>query len=288
MASLIMQKIREDSFYSCVVLFNSKRKEVLLQKRDSKAPVNPNIWSFFGGGSEKGENPEDCLCREIKEEIGVSVDRNKLKFFRSYVNQDMLSLRHVFFLDFDLKKEEMTLGEGEDFDWIPLDRVFDLELTKYTRVDLEFFVSKIKMTKSVGGVVINKKGEVVVVNQNGNSWSLPKGHVESGETELETAIREIREETGLTQMNLLEDLGRYERYKISLDGGDDITERKEIQMFLFETEEEHLLPEDASNPEARWVKTEEVSHILTHPKDKEFFLSVLPKIEKMKNEKSSK
>ena len=41
------------------------------------------------------------------------------------------------------------------------------------------------------GVVVNKKGEVVVVNQNHNSWSLPKGHIEKGEDPLAAAKREI-------------------------------------------------------------------------------------------------
>ena len=34
--------------------------------------------------------------------------------------------------------------------------------------------------------------------QSGGSWSIPKGHMEAGETEVETAQRELQEETGLT------------------------------------------------------------------------------------------
>ena len=38
---------------------------------------------------------------------------------------------------------------------------------------------------------------LLVKNNNGRYWSFPKGHIEEGETEQETAIREIKEETGL-------------------------------------------------------------------------------------------
>lgn len=50
-----------------------------------------------------------------------------------------------------------------------------------------------KKTKSAGGVVINKEGKILVVNQNSNSWSLPKGHTEEKESALEAAKREIYE-----------------------------------------------------------------------------------------------
>ena len=41
-----------------------------------------------------------------------------------------------------------------------------------------------------------------MVNQNNNSWSLPKGQVEKGENELTAAKREIHEEAGIEEKNL--------------------------------------------------------------------------------------
>mgnify|MGYP003311520550 CR=1 FL=1 len=40
--------------------------------------------------------------------------------------------------------------------------------------------------------------EYLVLMQTNGSWSFPKGHMEPGETETETALRELREETSLT------------------------------------------------------------------------------------------
>ncbi|GEM_PF-721853 len=135
-----------------------------------------------------------------------------------------------------------------------------------------------KKTLTAGGVVLNKKGDVLVVNQNNNSWSLPKGHVDPGEDELTAAKREIYEESGIREIKLIKEIGRYERYRISLSSGDDKSELKKIVMFLFTTNEEKLKPIDPENPEARWVKKEKVADLLTHKKDKEFFLSVLGEI----------
>ncbi len=136
-------------------------------------------------------------------------------------------------------------------------------------------------TESGGGVVIGPDHKIVVVNQNGNSWSLPKGHIELGEDEITAAQREIYEETGIKPENLqiVKKLGTYERCKIGLDGGDDLSETKVIHIYLFQTSQRELSPLDPENPEARWVAIDEVAEILTHRKDKEFF-------EKIKSELS--
>ena len=135
-----------------------------------------------------------------------------------------------------------------------------------------------KISESAGGVVLDLQGRVLVVSQNGDSWSLPKGHLDAGEDELAAARREIREETGVSELELLETLGTYERPKIARKGGSDPVEMKRITLFLFRTRQTELKPLDPHNPEARWVLREGVAELLTHPRDKEFFLSILKRL----------
>jgi len=137
-----------------------------------------------------------------------------------------------------------------------------------------------KRTRTAGGVVINvNSGHVLVVSQNGDSWSLPKGHLEKGEGDLEAAEREIEEESGIARLTFVRELGSYERHGIGYGGkGERTDEMKTIVMFLFTTPQDDLRPIDPKNPEARWVPKEEVAALLTHEKDKAFFLSVLPSL----------
>lgn len=137
-----------------------------------------------------------------------------------------------------------------------------------------------KRTSVAGGVIVNENtGLVVVVSQSGDSWSLPKGHVEPGEDELTAAVREIREESGVTDLRFKGSLGKYERHRIGKDGkGEATDELKTIVMFLFTTPQETLAPEDPKNPEARWIDRHEVAALLTHQRDKEFFLSVVDRL----------
>ena len=137
----------------------------------------------------------------------------------------------------------------------------------------------VRETKSAGGVVQNVEGKVLVVSQHGNSWSLPKGHIEIGEDALTAAKREIQEESGVKNLTLIKEFPSYTRARISKDGkGEEVSEQKTIYFFLFETDEKILKPVDPENPEARWVEKENVSDLLSHPKDKEFFERILPEL----------
>ena len=136
----------------------------------------------------------------------------------------------------------------------------------------------VEITESAGGVVLNPKGEVLVVNQNRNSWSLPKGHLDPGEDALTAAKREIHVESGVKELKLIKKLGTYERPRIGLKGGSDVSRLKRITLFLFTTEETRLKPLDPHNPEARWVDRSKVEEILTHEKDKQFFKSIISQL----------
>ncbi|GAA5531651.1 NUDIX hydrolase [Deinococcus metallilatus] len=53
-------------------------------------------------------------------------------------------------------------------------------------------------TPGAGGVVLDGGGRVLLVRYRSGAWAFPKGHVEAGETLEQTAVREVREETGVS------------------------------------------------------------------------------------------
>ncbi|TDE86698.1 NUDIX hydrolase [Deinococcus sp. S9] len=53
-----------------------------------------------------------------------------------------------------------------------------------------------------GGVVLDGAGRVLLVRYRSGAWAFPKGHLEAGETPEQTAVREVREETGVSAVPL--------------------------------------------------------------------------------------
>ncbi|WP_396186678.1 NUDIX hydrolase [Flavobacterium sp.] len=70
---------------------------------------------------------------------------------------------------------------------------------------LKTLKSKIPVSKAGGGLVYNKKGEVLFIFRNGK-WDLPKGGTEKWEEIEETAMREVEEETGVNNLKITKKL----------------------------------------------------------------------------------
>jgi len=54
-----------------------------------------------------------------------------------------------------------------------------------------------RVVEGAGGVVINETGDVLLIRHRNGSWVFPKGHIESGESKVDAAVREVEEEAGV-------------------------------------------------------------------------------------------
>ena len=71
------------------------------------------------------------------------------------------------------------------------------------------------MVKAAGGVVYNQKKELLMIFRNGK-WDLPKGKLETGESIEECAIREVQEECGVNNLQIISKLSdTYHTYELN-------------------------------------------------------------------------
>jgi len=74
-------------------------------------------------------------------------------------------------------------------------------------------INEVVREPTAGGVIFRRNAktkavEILLIQDAKNRWTIPKGHIEEGETAKETAEREVREETGLQEMKVLNWLGK--------------------------------------------------------------------------------
>ncbi|MEK7601993.1 MAG: NUDIX domain-containing protein [Patescibacteria group bacterium] len=130
-----------------------------------------------------------------------------------------------------------------------------------------------------GGIVLGDSGTVALVRRRPDTlWFFPKGHLEGGETHEDGARREISEETGLTNLELLDTLGSYARPKILVDGSYDENEMKEIHMFLFAAEPHAELHPAHEITDASWVSLSHLAEKLEDAKDRAWFATVFERV----------
>ena len=121
--------------------------------------------------------------------------------------------------------------------------------------------------KSCGAVVFRRlNGGIVyliVLNRKGDSighWGFPKGHIETGETELETAAREILEETGL-RVNFIEGF----RYVVNYSPRAGVN--KDAVYFLAQSKESKVVIQKSEIASYRWLSYNNAIKKLDHDND---------------------
>lgn len=120
--------------------------------------------------------------------------------------------------------------------------------------------------KSCGAIVYRKfhgNTELLLIkNANGGHWSFPKGHVEPGETEEETALREIKEETDI-DVALIPGF----REVITYTPKKDIC--KDVIYFLGKALTYDYTPQESEVAQIKWVEINHANSILNYDNDRQ-------------------
>ncbi len=118
-----------------------------------------------------------------------------------------------------------------------------------------------KQEKSCGAIVLNSNNEILLVHHNSGHWDFPKGHVEAGETEEQTAIREVKEETNIDVI-----IDKNYRYTTSYSPKEGVM--KEVVYFLANNVDDDKKPQLSEVNEVRWFNLEEAIKTITFDNSK--------------------
>ena len=122
---------------------------------------------------------------------------------------------------------------------------------------------------SAGGVVVRSRGrswEVALIARQGTKiWCLPKGHLETGETLEQAALREVREETGLTA-KILERLGEISYWFRDKELPGRLF--KTVHFFLMRATGGSITDHDFEVDEVRWYPVLAALKRMTYPSER--------------------
>ena len=121
----------------------------------------------------------------------------------------------------------------------------------------EAFRKLFRSVPAAGGAVVNQERLLCIYRR--GSWDLPKGKIDDGESERAAALREVREETGLHQLEVTRELPTtYHTYR----DGKGRRVLKPTYWFEMTTTQERLVPEAEEDiEEARWVPLDAIDEV---------------------------
>lgn len=124
-----------------------------------------------------------------------------------------------------------------------------------------------KKEKSCGALVVrlaDNEPQVLLIKHNGGHWAFPKGHVENGETEEETAFREVKEETGLT-------VKIDARYREMVTFSPAPRTMKDVVYFVATVLGGVETPQLSEVSDVRWVSFDKAGDYITFDNDRQLF-----------------
>lgn len=133
--------------------------------------------------------------------------------------------------------------------------------------------------KSCGAVIFNDLSDeryfLVVKNTNGRYWGFPKGHIEIGETEEQTAIREVKEETNL-DVTILDGFRKTSVYRLFGQV------KKKVVIFVAKANSKKVTAQNSEIEKYKWLKKDDIYKCLNHRNDLKIFEEAVKWLEKNK------
>lgn len=124
-----------------------------------------------------------------------------------------------------------------------------------------------KFEKSCGAIIVSDN-KILIVKQKSGLFGFPKGHIENNETEVETAVREVREETGL-------EIKIYDEYRYSLSFLLKNGIKKEVVYFLATKTSKYVNIDNNEIIGYEWVNINDVYNKLEFDNIKELWQEAL-------------
>ena len=106
---------------SCFVWIINDDNQILIQQRLATAKKCPNMWSTTGGGAKAGEDSITGTLTELKEELGITLNKDDLTFIGSFIRFNDFVEIFVANINIDINDVKIAKDEVQDVKWVTID-----------------------------------------------------------------------------------------------------------------------------------------------------------------------
>ena len=126
----------------------------------------------------------------------------------------------------------------------------------------------LKKEKSCGCIIIKENKVLLILEKNGNFWGFPKGHMEEGENEIQTALREVKEEVGLDV-----EIDQNQRYTLNYVVKDEID--KTTVLYIATPKNGKIEMQESEIADVKWCSFDEALNLISFNNAKELLNKVI-------------
>ena len=213
--------------------------------------------------TDSGKEKEKILIDKLKDRIEEIEKMGKIPDIRE------IAISGVDLINSGFEAKEIGKIKNEVYNLILGEELENEKEAVISYLSEKYNLGKFKQEKSCGAVVYNpKKHSFLIIKMLNGNWGFPKGHTEDQETDIQTAIREVTEETGIN-IEILDGFKKSIKYIPFPEV------LKEVIFFIGITEEEKVTIDKDEIEDYMWCSYEEALKMITYKPQRDVMESSL-------------
>ena len=125
--------------FTTLCYIEKENKYLMLHRTSKKKDGNKDKWIGVGGHFEKGESPEDCLLREVKEETGLELTSYQFRGIVTFISDEWPDEYMCLYTADRYMGDIRNCDEGE-LVWVEKEKIMDLNIWEGDKIFLKLLM----------------------------------------------------------------------------------------------------------------------------------------------------
>ena len=125
--------------FTTLCYIEKENKYLMLHRTSKKKDGNKDKWIGVGGHFEKGESPEECLLREVKEETGLELTSYQFRGIVTFISDEWPD-EYMFLYTADRYMGDIGNCDEGELVWMEKEKIMDLNIWEGDKIFLKLLM----------------------------------------------------------------------------------------------------------------------------------------------------